>query len=357
MRGRSALDLDTLASGTGEWLRGTGPESDIVISTRIRLARNLNDFPFPPRASDETKASIETMLRDPVCELKASGPLHYIRVDSLPNLDRQFLVERQMISREQSEGSGPRGVALSTGEMTSVMINEEDHVRIQSLRSGMDVDACWNDANNLDDELQQKASFAFSNEFGFLTACPTNVGTGMRVSVMVHLPALVLTKEIQKVFQAMQRMGLAVRGLYGEGSQAMGDFYQISNQITLGKSEAQILGNVKRMLPDILNYERRAREAIVKDNRSQLHDKVSRSYGILQSARTITSEETMHLLSSVRLGVALGLIADVKIPDLNVLFIQTQPAHLQKLQHASLESKDRNAARAAFLREHLSHSE
>lgn len=352
-RRRDALELDTLAKGTGEWLRGTGPESDVVISTRIRLARNLRDFPFPPRATDESKGAVESILRDPVCNQTCAGHLSYVRLDELTTLDRQFLVERQMISREHSEGTGPRGVAVCPQETTSIMINEEDHLRMQSLRSGFAVDECWTEANTLDDDLQQKVSFAFSPQFGFLTSCPTNVGTGMRVSVMVHLPALVMTKEIQKVFQAMQRMGLAVRGLYGEGSQAMGDFYQISNQVTLGKSEAQILGNVKRMVPDILNYERRAREAVLKDNRAQLHDKVSRAFGILQSARTITSEETMHLLSSVRLGVTLGLVSGVTIPDLNVLFIHTQPAHLQKLHQTSLESRDRNAARAAFLRERL----
>ena len=233
------------------------------------------------------------------------------------------------------------------------MINEEDHLRMQSIRSGLQLKQAFKLVDKIDTALESKLDFAFDSRLGYLTACPTNVGTGMRVSVMVHLPALVMTKEIQKVFQAMQRMGLAVRGLYGEGSQAMGDFYQISNQVTLGKSEAQILGNVKRMVPDILNYERRAREAVLKDNRAQLHDKVSRAFGILQSARTITSEETMHLLSSVRLGVTLGLVSGVTIPDLNVLFIHTQPAHLQKLHQTSLESRDRNAARAAFLRERL----
>ena len=350
------MELDTLAKGTGEWLRGTGPASDVVISTRIRLARNLRDFPFPPRASDESKAAVESILREPVCSQSPAGTFSYVRLDDLTPLDRQFLVERQMISREHSEGTGARGVAISPQETTSVMINEEDHLRMQSLRSGLAVDECWAEANSLDDALQQKVSFAFSDRFGFLTSCPTNVGTGMRVSVMVHLPALVMTKEIQKVFQAMQKMGLAVRGLYGEGSQAMGDFYQISNQVTLGRSEAQILGNVKKMVPDILDYERRAREAVLKDNRAQLHDKVSRAFGILQSARTITSEETMHLLSSVRLGVTLELLGGVTIPDLNVLFIHTQPAHLQKLRQTPLESKDRNASRAAFLRDRLGHS-
>ena len=196
-------------------------------------------------------------------------------------------------------------------------------------------------------------NFAFNEEFGYLTSCPTNVGTGMRVSVMLHLPALVMTKEIQKVFQSMHKMSLAVRGLYGEGSQAMGDFYQISNQMTLGKSEQQIIKSMQQVIPDVLEYERRTRREMVKDNRPKLHDKVSRALGILQSARTITSEETMHLLSSLRLGINLGLIDGIEIPTINELFIHTQPAHLQKRSGNPMESSDRNAARATQIRTKL----
>ncbi|QDU38470.1 Protein arginine kinase [Maioricimonas rarisocia] len=351
------VDLETLTVTSGEWLRGTGPDSDIVVSSRIRLARNLAQFPFPPQADDGTRMEIEQVLRRRVESLSCTGRLGYISVDSLDQLDRQFLVERQLISREHAETHGPRGVGIGSEENVSLMINEEDHLRIQVLRSGYSLDECWNDINRIDDALEEHVTYAFSEEFGYLTSCPTNCGTGIRASVMLHLPALVLTKEIQKVFQALQKISLAVRGLYGEGSQAMGDFYQISNQVTLGQSEDQIISKLKEVVPNIIAYERRVRKALVKENRQRLHDQVSRAFGILQSAQTITSEETMHLLSSVRMGINLGLVEGIEIPTVNELFIHTQPAHLQKLRHEMLESAERNVARAAYLRQRLARQE
>lgn len=349
---RRNVDLDALTHTSGEWLRGTGPEADIVVSSRIRLARNLAQFPFASRADDPIRAEIETLLREKVENLKLKQ-LSYVSVNSLADLDRQFLVERQLISREHAESHGSRGVGISDEENLSVMINEEDHIRIQVLRSGFALDDCWDEINRVDDALEDKVTYAFSERLGYLTACPTNVGTGIRVSVMLHLPALVLTKEIQKVFQALQKISLAVRGLYGEGSQAMGDFYQISNQVTLGKSEEKLISSLKEVVPNIVAYERRVRNALVKENRQGLHDQVSRAYGILRNAQTISSEETMHLLSSVRMGINLGLIDDLEIPTVNELFIHTQPAHLQKLRHEHLKSAERNIARATFLRQRL----
>ncbi|HWL11150.1 MAG TPA: protein arginine kinase [Planctomicrobium sp.] len=348
------MELDDLIRTSGEWLRGTGPESDVVVSSRIRLARNVSGYPFPPRAEEPVRNEINNILREQISELSAGPPLSYVPVDDLIKVDRQFLVERQLISREHAESQGPRGACIGRQETVSLMINEEDHLRMQVLRSGYALDECWSEINAIDDELEQRMSFAFSDEFGYLTSCPTNAGTGMRVSVMLHLPALVMTKEIQKVFQAMHKMSLAVRGLYGEGSQAMGDFYQISNQVTLGKSEDTIIQNVKRVIPDVLSYERKARQALVKEDRQRLHDQVSRAMGILTSARQISSEETMELLSSVRMGINLGLVDDIQIATVNELCIQTQPAHLQKLRGESLESSERNAVRASLIRERLS---
>lgn len=347
------VELDDLIRTSGEWLRGTGPESDVVVSTRIRLARNVAGYSFPPRAEESVRSEINTILREQISAI-ASGPsLSYVSVNDLAKVDRQFLVERQLISREHAESQGPRGACIGNQETVSLMINEEDHLRMQVLRSGYALEDCWSEINRIDDELEQRVAFAFSDEFGYLTSCPTNVGTGMRVSVMLHLPALVLTKEIQQVFQAMHKMNLAVRGLYGEGSQAMGDFYQISNQITLGKSEEQIIQNVKRVIPDVLRYERKARQALIKGDRQRLHDQVSRALGILGSARQISTEETMELLSSVRMGINLGLVDDVEIGTINELCIQTQPAHLQKIRGEALESSERNAVRATLLRERL----
>jgi protein arginine kinase len=347
------MNLDTLTQNSGEWLRGTGPESDIVISSRIRLARNVAAFPFTNRASAYQKAEIEQMLRDRVARLELDPRLEYINVPNLSPLDRQFLVERQLISRELAAADGPRGVALGPRETVSLMINEEDHLRLQVMRSGFALDEAWQDIDRVDDLLEARISYAFSEEFGYLTACPTNVGTGMRSSVMLHLPALVWSKQIEKVFRALQKINLAVRGLYGEGSRASGDFYQISNQVTLGKAETQILNEIREVIPQIITYERQARNAMLKESRQAIQDRVSRAYGTLCSATMMTSEETMDLLSSVRLGVNMGLLDDVTIGTVNELFIHTQPAHLQKLMGSLLDGEERNAARARYLRTRL----
>jgi protein arginine kinase len=347
------MNLNELTRTSGEWLRGTGPDSDIVISSRIRLARNLADFPFSGRASSQEKSEIATALRGGIKECSRTRRLHYVNVDGLEVLDRQFLMERQLISREHSAGEGSRGVAFPPEENISLMINEEDHLRMQVMRSGLALEQAWEEACSIDDALEERLSFAFHQQLGYLTACPTNVGTGLRSSVMLHLPALVITKQIEKVFRALHKINLAVRGLYGEGSQASGDFYQISNQVTLGSSEMKIMQNITAVVPQIIRYEREARQALVNESRQTLHDRVARSLGILRSAHSISSEETMHHLSNVRMGINLGLIDDLEIPTINELFIHTQPAHLQKLQGSELDSQERNIARAAYLRKRL----
>ena len=346
------MEFDDLARSSGEWLRGSGPESDIVISSRIRLARNLADFPFISRANAADRAEIERTLRDRILKVQ-SAELEYVDVNKLAGIDRQFLVERQLISREHAESEGARGVAIDPNERVSLMINEEDHLRIQVMHSGLDLSGAWEQSNRIDDLVESQVTYAFNERLGYLTACPTNVGTGMRVSVMLHLPALVITRQIDKLFRSLQKISLAARGLYGEGSQAMGDFYQISNQITLGRAEAELVKQVGDVVPTIIDYERKAREFLVRESQENLHDRVSRAYGILRTAQTISSEETMHLLSSVRMGVNLGLIADLEIPTLNKLFIYTQPAHLQKLSGMELDTADRNIERARYLRRHL----
>ncbi len=351
------MHLDDLANTSGEWLRGSGPESDIVISSRIRLARNLADFPFISRATESDRTEIEKILREQITSFKNDHPVMYLDVSELPGIDRQFLVERQLISREHAESEGARGVAIDSDEQFSVMINEEDHLRIQVMLSGLDLDAAWRQMNELDNLIEERATYAFSDKLGYLTACPTNVGTGLRVSVMLHLPALVITRQIEKVFRSLQKISLAVRGLYGEGSQAMGDFYQISNQITLGRSEEDLIKQVADVVPVMIDYERQARDFLVRESQQTLHDRVSRAYGILRTAQTISSEETMHLLSSVRMGVNLGLIGDVEIPTVNKLFIHTQPAHLQKISGVELDTADRNIERATYLRRHLNRDE
>ncbi len=347
------MNLEELAGRCGEWLRGSGPESDIVISSRIRLARNLADYPFIRKCNENDRAAIEQGLHQVVERVESWHAMSYLDVNGLNRLDRQFLVERQLISRELAESSGARSVAIDPDEQFSVMVNEEDHLRIQVMHSGLDLDAVWTRINQIDDSIEDHVQYAFHERLGYLTACPTNVGTGMRVSVMLHLPALVLTRQIEKVFRSLQKINLVVRGLYGEGSQAMGDFYQISNQITLGRSEKELIDQVSEVVPVLIDYERKARDYLVRESQKDLHDRVSRAYGILCTAQTISSEETMHLLSSVRMGINLGLIHDLEIPTVNKLFIHTQPAHLQKLRGSELDTADRNIERANYLQRHL----
>lgn len=348
------MNLDSLLPNLGEWLRGTGPESDVVVSTRIRLARNVVNYPFTNRASPAHKAEIAGRGKEAVAAADLPYRLEFLDVSGLAPLDRQFLVERQLISRELAAVlDGPRGVAFDEKESVSVMVNEEDHLRLQVLRSGFALDEAWQDIDRLDDALEARLTYAFHPQFGYLTACPTNVGTGMRASVMLHLPALGLTKQIDKVFRALQKINLAVRGLHGEGSRAFGDLYQISNQVTLGKSEPKVLNEIREVIQTILQYERQARTALVRERKQAEQDRVARAIGTLGSATMITSEETMELLSAVRLGIHLRLLDDVPATTVNQLFIHTQAAHLQKLMGQPLDGEERNAARAKYLRSKL----
>ena len=346
------MRIERLSDSIGEWLRGTGPESDIVMSSRVRLARNLAHFPFVSRATEQDRVEIERMLRERIASVPVGRGLDYIDVGHLEEIDRKFLVERQLISREHADAQGARGVAIDRAEQVSLMINEEDHLRIQCMHSGLDLEGAWEQIKVVDDQIDGVVPYAFHPRFGYLTACPTNVGTGIRVSVMLHLPALVITRQIDKVFRSLHKISLAVRGLYGEGSQAMGDFYQISNQTTLGKTEEELVQQVADVVPVLIDYERRAREFLVRETQQNVHDQVSRAYGILRTAQTITNEETMQLLSRVRMGVLLGLIGDVKIADINSLLVRTQPAHLQKLSGVDGGTAD-DVERARYLRRHF----
>jgi len=337
----------------GRWLLEDGPESDIVMSSRIRLARNLEGFPFVPQATDEQKTELERIVRTRLMKTIFADGGTYVDVDETDDVQKQYLIERHLISKELAASDGKRGVAYAPSEVSAVMVNEEDHLRIQVIHSGFELDRTWEEMEALDDALEAELEFAFSPQFGYLTACPTNVGTGMRASVMLHLPALVMTKEIEKVFHAVSKINLAVRGLYGEGTQASGDFYQISNQVTLGKSESAVIDNIKRVVPRIILYERNVREHLMTESRNSLEDKVFRAYGILKNARSISSGETTNLLSALRLGVTLGLITDLGRDKVNELFVLTQPGHLQKSAGRELDAKERDEQRAEFIRSKL----
>ncbi|MBC8109150.1 MAG: protein arginine kinase, partial [Anaerolineae bacterium] len=312
-------------------------------------------YPFVNRATPRMQQEVLDKCRAVITAAQMGDEMFWVDLRQCPEIDRQLLVERHLISRNQAVvDKVPRAVAIGAQETFSIMVNEEDQLRIQVLRSGMQLGPAFDQINNIDDALEAKLDYAFHPRFGYMTACPTNVGTGIRVSVMLHLPALKLTGEIEKVFRAAKDMRLAVRGLYGEGTEATGDFYQISNQTTLGKTEEDIISDFKHLvIPKIIDYEHHARRTLLNDRTIALDDKCHRALGVLRSARLLASEEVLFLLSHLRMGVNLGRIKDIDVRTINELFLLTQPAHLQKLQGKKLEGDQRRAARAEYIRTRL----
>ena len=347
------MHLRKLAEGLGEWLRGTGPDSDVVISSRVRLARNLERFNFPSRLAAEERIECAGTIREAILDAKLVEPEGYLELEERPAIERHFLVERHLISREHEDGEGRRAVAVGADEVLSIMVLEEDHIRLQILKSGFQPEETWRIASSVDDLLEKKLDYAFSPQLGYLTSCPTNVGTGLRVSVMLHLPALVLTRHITKCFQAMAKIGLNVRGLYGEGTEASGDFYQISNQSTLGKSEDCIVRDLAAVVPEVLRYERNARRTLLTRDRARIEDRVWRAYAMLKYSRILSSEEAMTLLSALRLGTQTGILSEVETAAVNEMFIFSQPAHLQIRVGRELSPQDRDVMRADFVRDRL----
>ena len=349
--------LGQFVGSAGEWMRGSGPLHEIVISTRIRLARNLTGYPFVSKATDDERAEIADAVTAAIAKSPELRDFLIVEVDKLDEIDRSLLVERHLISRQLADASGVRRLAFDRAEAAALMVNEEDHLRIQVMRSGLQLDAAWQQINALDDALDARLAYAFHDKYGFLTACLTNVGTGIRVSVMLHLPALRLTNEIEKVGQAAKDLKLAVRGLHGEGTEALGDFFQISNQITLGVSEEEILRDFRdEIIPKIVQFEQAAREALVRSRPQALDDKVWRAMGMLQNSRLMSSSEAMQYLSHVRMGLHAGRLREreINLKTINELFLQTQPAHLQKIRGTRLNGEQRSIARAEHIRERLS---
>lgn len=346
--------FDDPTHSTGEWLRGEGKYADVVISSRVRLARNLSDFPFLNSASPGQRSEIFRAVADQVMACGEEEQAELIDLRDADELDRQILVERHLISQQHAEAEGSRGVTVWPDETLAIMINEEDHLRIQGLRSGLDLDALWARLGAVDDRIGRRLEYAYDKKLGFLTACPTNVGTGIRVSVMLHLPALKLSQEIERVSRATRDLRLAVRGLHGEGTEAVGDLVQISNQTTLGQSEDEIITSIgQAVIPQIVEYERLARQELVKQHPEQIDDRIWRAFGTLSNARCIGTEETLGMLSHLRMGIHMGRFDRIDIPTLNELFLLTQPAHLQKLIGRTLEGRERAVARADFLRNRL----
>jgi protein arginine kinase len=341
-----------------EWLKDDGPHADIVLSTRIRLARNLQGFRFGQRADAADRREVLRLAAEAAAGTAAlqGGPALV-----LPELDpaaRQLLLERHLVSRELvgSGGAAPHSDAallMSPGDPLSVMVNEEDHLRLQALVGGFRLREAWRMVERLDDELGGRLPFAFHPEFGYLTSCPTNVGTGLRASVLMHLPGLVLTQEIGKVLQGIGQVGLTFRGLYGEGSEVVGNFFQISNQTTLGKTEEDLIDHLQRIVQQVVQYESHARAVLLRDARMVIEDKVWRAYGLLRHARSTSFEEVMNLLSGVRLGVGLDLIPGLRVYTLNRIMIFAQSAHLDQPGNGAAGEGDADVRRAAYVRRTL----
>ena len=350
------MKLSGLATSLGRWLDGSGPASDVVLSTRVRLARNLKEVPFTHRAREEQLAMVYSSVVSAVRKTPALVSSSALQMRELTPIDRQFLVERHLISHDLADNGRLRGLLLVPDESVSAMVNEEDHLRLQALASGFQLRSAWESVNAIDDELGQDLDYAFSEDLGYLTACPTNAGTGMRASVLIHLPSLVLTKQISRVLQGITQVGLAVRGFYGEGSQIMGNFFQISNQTTLGQSEKETIESLERVTRQIIEYEQRARDELLKDARVQIEDKIWRAYGALKHSRVISSSEVVNLSSAVRFGVALQIEGLASVRTLNELLIRTQPAHIQLAAGQEMEQRERNVIRANYVRSLLDSS-
>ncbi len=348
------IDLSLMADGGMGWLDASGPQSHLVLSTRVRLARNLASFPFQGRTGDAERERILRAVEQAALETILLGHAVSFRLDQLDEPDRQLLHERHLISKElaglEPAGRVRYGAALLHQGRIGVMLNEEDHLRLQGLHSGFVLAETYAEVDRLDSELGRHLGFAFHPEFGYLTACPTNVGTGLRASVLIHLPGLVLTKEVTRVLQGLAQVGLTFRGLYGEGSEVVGNFFQLSNQTTLGKSETDLLDHLARVVRQVIEYEEQARQVLLHSAPTVIEDKVWRAYGLLRYARTLSFDEAMNLLSGVRLGVGLGLIPGIGMYTLNKLLIQSQPAHLAVAENLPLGDPALALRRAALVR-------
>lgn len=349
--------FDSLFLRPSPWLEGSGPHAEMVLSTRIRLARNLNEVPFTHRARDEQLQGVLASVAAAARESRAFGNGLLLRMHECTPEERQVLVERHLVSHELGDGARPRGILVAEDDRLSLMINEEDHLRLQALTPGFQLAEAWGLADRADDDLDQALDYAWSNEIGYLTACPTNAGTGLRASVLIHLPALVILEEIQRVLKSVTNVGLNVRGLYGEHSEIMGNLFQISNQTTLGRSERDSIESLERVTRQVIETEERARERMLRDARTQIEDKVWRAYGTLRYCRSVQAKEVINLCSAVRLGVAMGLEGLCPLRTLNELLVLTQPGHLQRIAGRELAPAERNVTRARLVRERLAAAE
>ncbi len=342
------------------WVSGKGPEAEIVFSSRIRLARNIAGLPFPSRANNTQKKEVLDRVREVHTQVKRLKKTTFVNMAELSVLDSQFLLERHLISQEHTSSSKEKALIVSDDEQVSIMINEEDHLRSQVILSGFDLKKCWQVLEAIDSDLEKKISFSFLSDLGYLTSCPTNVGTALRASCMMHLPALALTKRINKILELLTRISFTTRGLFGEGTQALGNFFQISNQVSLGLSEEELIDNLIGVVNQVKTQEIDARNTLLKKHKMSLEDSVWRALGILRNSRLISSREALSHLSILCLGLDLGIIENTDLSSkgearevINSLFIIIQPAHLQKIESRSLKERERDYIRAEILRKKL----
>ena len=347
------MDIHDFLIPPAESARRKGPHDRIVMSSRVRLARNLKEAAFPGWAKKPERIRLLEMIRPAIESLPEMKEAFSATMDNLSTLDKQILVERHLISREHAAKSAGSGLVLNREETLCFMINEEDHLRMQALRPGLQLRQAWTAIDQADSALERKLEYAFNPEVGYLTACPTNIGTGIRVSAMLHLPGLVLAEQINPIIQSVNKLGLAVRGLYGEGTEALGNVFQVSNQMTLGESEGAIVERLEKVLAQIIEHEENARGTLLEKKPKMVYNHIGRAYGILANAHSISSKETMNLLSLMRLGVDIGLFPGVDRSLVDELFILTQPAHLQKQHTEKLSAEERDLLRADMVRERL----
>src|SRR5881409_130566 len=347
------MKISNMLATAGEWLRGEGPHHQIVISSRVRLARNLRNRPFPGWAKKAERSAILELIKPHVEKLPEMQDSFSELLQELSALERQVLVERHLISREHAAKGAGSAVVVNRRQTLSIMINEEDHLRMQSIRSGLQLKQAFKLVDKIDSALEGKLQFAYDPRLGYLTACPTNVGTGMRASAMLHLPGLVLSELINQVIQAVSKIGLAVRGLYGEGTEAMGNLFQISNQTTLGEKEDEIINRLSKVIETIIEKEHDARQILLQKKPNTLCDQIGRAYGVLTYAHAMASKEALNLLSIIKLGIDLGAFPQDHRLSIDGLFIDTQPAHLQKCSQQKLNAEERDYLRAQIIRDRL----
>lgn len=346
--------FEELLNNKDTWLSGKGPFSEIIFSSRVRLARNFSDYPFPLRAAAGQREKILKTMEEIYPKTSTLKNAAFLRMEEVSDIDRQFLLERHLISQEHMHATNGKGLILSLDEKIALMINEEDHLRMQAMASGFDLKKAYETINTIDDSIAEFINFSFMPNLGYLTSCPTNVGTALRASCMLHLPALTFTKRINKVLELLAKISFATRGFFGEGTQALGDFFQISNQISLGLSEAEVIDNLAGVVNQVKEQEIDARGTLLKKHKLSLEDNVWRSYGVLRNCRLISSKEALSHLSILSLGLDLGIINKISRELLNNLFLMIQPAHLQKIEARALKEEERDFIRAQILREKLS---